>query len=66
MTMAIRAAESKHYKGKIAVAFGRTVRHVSVGEAYSLAMNLLDKAWMIMAIRTALAEHKKSRARRRR
>jgi len=64
----IRVAESKHRKGQIAIAFGRTVRHVSVGEAFSLAMSLLYKAWSIMAIRIALAEMKAraSKLRRRR
>ncbi len=54
----IRVAESKYRKGQIAIAFGRTVRHVSVGEAFSLAMSLLYRAWSIMAIRLATAEAK--------
>jgi len=59
--MAIRAAESKRYKNKIAIAFGETVRHVSIGEAYSLAMSLLSIAWSMMAIRISVAEMKKRR-----
>jgi hypothetical protein len=57
MTMAIRAAQSKRYKNKIAIAFGETVRHVSVGEAFSLATSLLDIGWSMLAIRVAVAEH---------
>lgn len=60
----IRVAESKHRKGQIAIAFGRTVRHVSVGEAFSLATKLLFTAWSMMAIRIAVAEAKLRAARK--
>ncbi len=63
--MAIRVAESKHRKNQIAIAFGRTVRHVSIGEAYELASKLTSVAWLLMAIRCARAEHAmKQRVRR--
>jgi hypothetical protein len=62
--MAIKVAQSKRHKNRIAIAFGARVLHVSIGEAFSLATGLLFTAWSMMAIRLALAEAKQARRRR--
>lgn len=54
--MAIKVTTEKD--GRIAVAFGKTVRRVSLGEAYSLGAKLNEAAWASMAIRLAKAKER--------
>jgi hypothetical protein len=43
----VKVKESSYRKSQVAIHFGRTVRHVSLGEAMKLGCDLINLAWAI-------------------